>query len=329
MPHKHVRRKDALAQPDYNLSPAILAKPLPAFDKNTKVKSKAEKRADETRQLKRKRDRVGTDGYKEDDTPRAFARMMQDKSTATHKRPSSGLDDGMSKKKKRKLEGQKAGTTALHAAPMPKKAAPPAAATADVPKIQPGESLADYSARVDQALPMAGLTRKGTVKIDGVKERKTKNERRLQKMHAAWREEDVRRKEKLEERLEEEEEEREEKEAKYGGQSIALPSHPTRKAKRKRTLTEAAESSDEDDPWAVLDARKKVQRNLHDVVQAPPEMKVVPTEKFKVRAGARVDVADVPQRAGSLKRREELGGERRGVIEAYRALMRGRGAEAE
>jgi hypothetical protein len=53
---------------------------------------------------------------------------------------------------------------------------------------------------------------------------------------------------------------------------------------------------------------------------------VIPREKFKVKNGARADVADVPNAAGSLARREELGAERKNIIEAYR-LMRKASAE--
>ena len=58
--------------------------------------------------------------------------------------------------------------------------------------------MADFAARVNQALPVGGLSRKGK-QPDGVKERQTKTEKRLHKMYAEWREEEARRKEKLEE----------------------------------------------------------------------------------------------------------------------------------
>ncbi|KAK5117819.1 hypothetical protein LTR85_008794 [Meristemomyces frigidus] len=307
MPHKHTRRKDAPGQADYNLAPSVIAKPLPAFDKAAKPKSKG--KPDEARKQKLKRKRVGTDGYKEDDTPRAFARIMQFQTTG--KRP-SGLDEGTSRKSKK----QKTGQTEKGPAPTPAVAPP----KAEVPKIQPGESLADYAARVDQALPMGGLTRKGTVKIEGIKERRTKTERRMHKMYDAWREEEARRKEKLEEQQELEEEEEDEKQAEHGGQNLSFPEG--RKGKRRRMVGEDAD--DDDDPWEVLKERRDAPKGLHDVVQAPPTLKAV-KEKFKVRNGAKVDVANVPSAAGSLKRREELGDARRDVIERYRAMMRGKG----
>jgi hypothetical protein len=46
-----------------------------------------------------------------------------------------------------------------------------------------------------------------------------------------------------------------------------------------------------------------------------------PREVFKIRGGARVDVANVPNAVGSLRRREELATERKNIVEEYRRLM--------
>jgi len=77
----------------------------------------------------------------------------------------------------------------------------------------------------------------------------------------------------------------------------------------------------DDDPWEALKTTREKPRGLHDVAQAPPEFKILPKEKFKVRNGAVAQVADVPNKAGSLKRREELGEARRSIIERYRQMM--------
>jgi hypothetical protein len=227
-------------------------------------------------------------------------------------KPRSGLDDGASRKSKKQKLAQEA---------QPPPGMPSKTITSDPTlKIQPGERLADFAARVDQALPMGGLTRKGNTKIDGIKERQTKTEKRLKKMYAEWREEDVRRKDAIEEFQEKQEELAEEKETELGGQSLAFPEG--KRKKRKRMLGETAVDDDED-PWAVLKERREKPKGLHDVVQAPPTLKVIPKEKFKVRNGAKVNVANVPANAGSLKRREELGDARREVIERYRSMMKG------
>ena len=185
----------------------------------------------------------------------------------------------------------------------------------EAPKIKPGERLRDFAARVDQALPVGGLARKGKTKIEGLalKERQTKKEKKMHKMYAAWRVEEAKRKEKLEEQEELEDEARDDMEASLGGQSLRF-------VNRERKARQNGEQ--DDDPWAGLKARREQPKGLHDVVQAPPTFKAIPKEKFKVRNGAKVDVADVPTAAGSLKRREELGEARREVIERYRAMIK-------
>lgn len=228
----------------------------------------------------------------------------------------SGLDNGepRSKAKKRKAPDTK---------PAPDHAKAAAETVQAVPKIQPGEKMSEFSARVDQALPVSGLSRKGKSGVEGMKERRTKTEKRMHKMYDQWREEEAKRKERLEEAEEVAEEEEAELETELGGQSVSLPEG--KRAKRKRMIGEQ-KGDDEEDPWERLKLERGGPRGLHDVVQAPPEMKVVPREKFKTFKGAKVDVADVPAASGSLKRREELGEARRDVIERYRAMMnRGKG----
>lgn len=228
------------------------------------------------------------------------------------KRPASGLDDGQEKrsaKKQKKSTDVNEETTDQTSATQPAKQ--------ELPKIQPGERLADFSARVNHALPVGGLARKGK-RVEGMQERQTKTEKRLHKMYAEWREQDAKRKEREEEQREQEEEAEEEKEAEFGGQSVSLPAS-SKKGKRKKAIGEV---DGDDDPWAELKLKREKPKGLHDVVQAPPSFKAVPKEKFKVRNNAKVDVMDVPTAAGSLKRREELSAARREVIERYRGMMK-------
>ena len=231
------------------------------------------------------------------------------------KRPRSGLDDGNSRRNAKKQK-----KSADVVPPAVKQSADAESAPTQMPKIQPGERLKDFAARVDHALPVGGLARKGKVKVEGVKERQTKTEKRLHKMYASWREEDARRKEREDERLEQEEEAEEEREAELGGQSVRLPTS-IETGKRKKVIGEAA-GSDDEDPWAQLKLKRDTPKGLHDVVLAPPNFKAVPKEKFKVRNGAKADVVNVPTAAGSLKRREELSAARREVIERYREMMK-------
>lgn len=235
----------------------------------------------------------------------------------------SGLDDGKTKKqgKKRKRE---------ETAENPVK--PEAKSSDTIPKIQPGERMSEFAARVDVALPVSGLIGKGQRKGKdplGLKVKQTKLERRMQKMQKEWREVEAKRKERLEEAEEEAEEEEGEPRP---GLTAAYGSgmKNSKKAKRRKVLGE--ESGDDDDPWAVVKAARNEKANglvgLHDVVQAPPQFTKVPQEKFRVKNGAKVDVADVPTTAGSLRRREELGEARRSIVEGYRKMMQGKRREA-
>ncbi|KAK5118888.1 hypothetical protein LTR62_000098 [Meristemomyces frigidus] len=341
MPHKHTRKAGTKDDAHFNLAPTTKVRPLPAFAgvtkwKDAKKQQNGKKRAPEKPKQKTAVSTTTTipTGYKEDDTPRAFARLMQFQTT--RKRP-SGLDDNVRSetkaKKRRKLDKDAEAKEADVTATVPE-------VKVDVPKIQPGERLADYAARVDQALPVSGLARKGKgAKIEGIKERQTKTEKRMQKMYASWREDDTRLKEKEEERIEEEEEKEDERRAMYGenykGPDLTralaagngkVEEDPWAVLKKKRKLAEAEAEAKE---AAALSAqseqtkkKKKGLKGVHDVVLAPPTIKVVPKEKFKVKNGAAVDVANVPGKAGSLKRREELGEARRDVIERYRAMMK-------
>ncbi|KAF2216621.1 hypothetical protein CERZMDRAFT_33904 [Cercospora zeae-maydis SCOH1-5] len=309
MPHKHKRKREN-DKDHYDLPPTKLARPLANYEKVEKKHHKPKKGAPKP-QTKQKSH--GAVAYKGDDTPRAFARMMHLQQTG--KRQRSGLDDGIRKSKK-----SKSSTTTLDASETDQAEQKEVEETAAKLKIQPGERLSDFAARVNQALPLSGISQHRK-KIEGAKERQTKTEKRLHKMYAEWREQDRKRKEAEEEFLEEQEEKDEELASALGGQAIHLSSEG-RKAKNKRMLTEAAEK--DEDPWAVLKEKREKPKGLHDVVQAPPELKPV-KEKFKVRNGAKVEVENVPGKSGSLKRREELGQARKDVIERYRAMMKGKG----
>lgn len=306
MPHKHTRRKGG-DDSSFNLAPSAIAKPLPSYAGISK-KQKNKKNTP-------KPQTASKNGYKHDDTPRAFARMMELQSSK--KRQRSGLDDGQDRRSAKKQKQKQKNSDSASAAPNVETVQEKP--RAEMPKILPGERLGDFAARVDQALPVGGLARKGKVNVEGMKERQTKTEKRLHKMYAEWRQQDAKRKEQEEERREQEEEAEEEREAEHGNQTIQFLSS-NRKAKRKKVVGETA-GSDDEDPWAQLKSKRETPKGLHDVVQAPPTFRTVPKEKFKVRNGAGVRVENVPGTAGSLKRREELGETRMEVIERYRKMM--------
>ena len=311
MPHKHrLKGTDASS---HELPPNSIALPLPV--------SKTSKTQATHKPPKRKND-------PKDDTPRAFTRLMN--YTSTGRKLPRGLDDGIkpSKSKKRKLgadDQEQAAQDAVH---------PSHDTKAEVPKILPGERMADYSARVDQALPVVGLANKGGGKgVAGLKERQTKTERKMQRMQKEWRQADVRRKAKLQEAEEEAEEEEEEE---NGGGRVLVGAKGGGKGKKKgkkRKKQGGGEGSDEnsdddEDPWAVVAANRRREQEerekgegkgglvgLHDVVLAPPKFTKVPTKK--------VSAMDLV-RKGGLKKQVELSEARASVIEGYRRMMKER-----
>lgn len=303
-----------LIEKSYNLPPESVARSLPVGKNAQTVFTQSGKKS---KTEKKSKPAGGENGYTFDDTPKAFARLLH-RQNPTKKLP-SGLDNGERQNKKRKRAEKEAGEKAEKAAKA-EQAGPPKSKiqpVAEIPKIMPGEKLRDFNARVDQALPVSGLARKG--KMAGVKERRTKTEKRMHKMYADWRKEDERIKEKAEEEAENREEEEEEQKAEYGEETLLPTIGAGRNGKRRRMIGE--QKDDRDDPWAELKKKRDAPKGLHDVNLAPPEFTVKPKEKFKMKNNARVDVVDVPNAAGSLKRREELGAERKNIIEQYRALM--------
>lgn len=209
-----------------------------------------------------------------------------------------------------------------------KSGAQPAASKPDL-RIQPGESLSDFRARVDAALPLSGVSRSGR-KVAGVSDhRVTKHERRLKRLQKGWREEEARIREKEAEERELAEEEEDEERAMWEDKTSELPGASTtngkkkKKAKKgKRKLVAGEVENHSEDEWEAL--RKKREggkKGLHDVVSAPPEFVKVPREIFKVKNGAGAKVGNVPNSIGSLRKREEVGEERKTIIDTYRELM--------
>jgi hypothetical protein len=258
-----------------------------------------------------------------DDTPKSFARLMQFHTLG--KRLPNGLDNGNTQpkknNKKRKLDTVDSPGT-VTAIPEPSQQPQP------IPKILPGERLSDFAARVDQALPIAGLhttDKQRASKVPGLKERTTKHNKRLERMQNEWRETERRRKEKLEEEMDELEDEREEQDFLWNG----VGSKATKKnRKQKKSRGGGPGADDDEDPWKVLEKSRAEakQRNLQDVVQAPPQLKKIKSKLKEVGGGVGVDVGNVPGSVGSLRKREEMGEARRKVIEGYRKRV-GRGVE--
>lgn len=236
----------------------------------------------------------------------------------------SGQDAGETKKRKRGVpDGSTEGSTEK------KKSTSASAMGLDNPKILPGEKLSDFAARVDRELPLSAMKRSNNPTASDVPklrgERLTKHERRLRRLQRQWRAE--------EERIQEREnEEKDEREADMDDQNQLWKQWEAEAGKKKKKGPATKKKKEEDDgdsdadddpdPWAKLNRPDRVNKpaNPFDVAQAPPQLSKA-KGKFKVRGGARVDVANVPGAVGSLRRREELAGERRNVVEEYRRLM--------
>ncbi|KAJ5803219.1 uncharacterized protein N7503_005669 [Penicillium pulvis] len=332
MPHKHKRREQDASL--FDLPPSMIAKSLPVRDPASKTnngkngkngKKPQQKQNDPTKKplgpatSRRK-------GAKEDDTPKAFQRLMQYRTTG--RRAPSGLETGEKREnKKRKLEEsadtKKGPKQKKPATTVSEQAASNVDGKKALPKILPGEKLADFAARVDRSLPLSEMTKSAKSGAPGMRTHKmTKHEKHLRRLQEGWRKDEARLKEK-------EQAEREEREFEMGDQLELLNEWEREmrggKKKKKNVVKkkgdDAGSGDDDPDPWAKLKKRDKERKaNPFEVAQAPPTL-AKPREIFKVRGGAKVDVANIPNAVGSLRRREELAGERRTIVEEYRRLM--------
>lgn len=203
--------------------------------------------------------------------------------------------------------------------------------SAKAPKILPGEKLSDFAARVDREMPLSRMKRSDnpTATGDNPKvndHKRTKHEKHLRRLQSQWREDDVKIREREAAEREEREEEMEEQLQLWktweieAGKKKRNPNASAGASKKKKNAGgENGVDDDGPDPWAKL-KKKRAAVNPFDVVQEPPQLQK-PKEKFKVRGGAKVDIANVPAAGGSLRRREELASERRNIVEEYRRLM--------
>lgn len=265
----------------FNLPPTEKARPLPVISKN--------KQANGAQTGKKKNNARKQD----DDVPRAFKRLM---AISQGKKVRSGLDNG---------DGNK----------VTRKDAP-----AETPRIQPGENMRDFAARVNAALPISGLTKKTVIKDGkdeaGLKVRRTRKERKMHKLYDQWHEEERKIQDKREEEAEEEAERELENDA--AGITSSTPMFDFDEASTKKSRKRRGKA--EEDPWLEVKRRRaEAKVGLHDVALAPPQLHKKFTRQLKVE-GAAVDVDGIPKSSGSLRRREELQGIRTDVLEAYRKI---------
>jgi hypothetical protein len=337
----------------YDLPPTLIANPLPVRDPNApKIKGK-KKPTPKSKDAKKGPTSTfaRTKSALDDDTPRAFRRLMQmqqqangGKQAPAPAKPDAG-ETGSKKRKrdapeekdrnqssrKKTASSTKTPTTSAkaHPATSTTATAEPESKPAPKLKILPGEKLSDFAARVDREMPISGMKRSGkpaSADLPKLKEeRRTKHEKHLRRLQEQWRKDEA-------EIAEREAAEREEREAEMEEQlelwkewEMEAGKGKAKKkgaAARRKKKADGAEAVDDPDPWAKLKKKDRMNKpaNPFEVVQAPPQL-TKPKEVFKVRGGARVDVANVPAAVGSLRRREELASERRTIVEEYRRLM--------
>ncbi|KIW03783.1 uncharacterized protein PV09_05086 [Verruconis gallopava] len=300
MPHKHKRRKTS-DDAAFDLPPTTLAKALP-------VKNATAKPTEGKHHISQQKKKKNKEQAYQDDTPRAFKQLMQLRKTG---KGYKGLDDGPQKRQAQQKAGDKRKRNQDDQEPEDR----PSEEAESKPelKIRPGERLSDYAARVDRALPVAGLITKNN-KVEGMREqRKTRHEKKLQRLVNNWKAEEARRIEKAEEEWDEVEEEIDEQKAMWEAHA------PTSRKKAKR-------KGNDDDPWAELKKKRDKPKGVFDVAQAPPQFTKVP-KAFKIRDGAGVKVDNVPN-VGSLRRQEILSETRQDVINRYRQMMQAKRGEA-
>jgi hypothetical protein len=192
--------------------------------------------------------------------------------------------------------------------------------TTAVLEIKPGERLAEYSARVDAALPLSGLTAKGGRDPAGLKKFRTRKEKKMHRLYDQWREEERIIKDKKEEQ-EELAAQRELDEETVGAGSVLGWLDTEEGTKRRGKKGKRRGAADEEDPWLEVKKRRaEAKVGLHDVALAPPELHRPKSGKRLTVHGASVNAGNVPKSAGSLRRREELNEVRQDIVTAYRHI---------
>ena len=294
MPHKHRREKIRTDPSFWDLPPTKRPHSLP-------VKHATDPQESTKVQLK--------NGYKGNDTPRAFDRLFQ-----PYRPPRSGQDDGERPSRKRKMQSSASTNEPLVTLKTGNGGS-------EALEILPHEPLSHFNARVDQSLPFASLSRDQSKPDPSLKSvsrpRKTKMERKMQKMQQAWREEDTRRRENMMA-------EGEDGEGAVDEENVEEMGAAPQSGVDKRTGKKRKAQKRSEDIWRSVGAKKQEIHahrqgeiglvGLHNVVQAPPRFNKKSrdgTDGFRVKHGG-------------LKKQSELSEARHSVIEGYRAMMKQR-----
>ena len=224
-----------------------------------------------------------------DDTPRAFTRLIHltRASNGVISSPRNASSDG-TKTKSSNQNSSNAKESQL--------------------RIRGGEKLSDFGARVDQALPIADLVKKSNKRSKDYNKSQEKNIEnkkrptyRLRGSNTLPENEDVKNSSLALDT-----------EAKASdGNTVNITSHSEKKRKSRR-----AQSSNLEDPWAVLETKRHKPSGLHDVAQAPPALKSLQrtnTLTGSEWANSRTKI--------SPRRKEDLELVRKSLIQNYRTIM--------
>ncbi|KAF8421013.1 hypothetical protein EV426DRAFT_610331 [Tirmania nivea] len=264
-----------------------------------------------TKPLKlRKRLPTANAGYLEDDTPRAFARLM----SAGGKRKRGGEEDVGGPKAKKASKGK--------SDKPPPSPPPPTTQKKPTPQILPGESLRAFNRRVDASMPipLKGAKRSQTNPMDLLPNSNSKSKQATSTPAKDREEEDY-------------SDYLTDSSSTYSVDSLGDPRPKTFRPRAPRPLQKRAPGQKKKlkprgpspDPFAIL-LEKRGRAKFGDTAEAPPELRVKPREILRAPKGVGMDVGGIPKAVGSIARREMLAEERRGVVERYREMMEGRRA---
>ncbi|KAL6249331.1 hypothetical protein RBB50_003184 [Rhinocladiella similis] len=290
MPHKHKRKREDQAETNFDLPPSTRARTLSVHQKSETIfeSSKDKKSKREAKKASKKTD-------VKDDTPKSFARLLAFQQNG--KRLPSGLDDGTAKtsandkkKKKKTKPNTKPATTDTDTNPDANVVANDDSSNHAPLQILPGERLSEFAARVDQSLPLTSIPRHQTRinKIPGLEKIKTpltKHNKRLARLQREWRNTEAKRRAAREEEDEDLADQREEDDLLWLGAGVDKDHHhhhhaPGGGGSKKKQRKKKTRDADDVDPWKQLEKKRREegelrQKNLQDVVLAPPVLKSV------------------------------------------------------
>lgn len=252
--------------------------------------------------------------YGDDDTPKAFARLMSD--LPSHKRKRGGQEDTGAAKPAKK--GKTQGTHDSGASGTSNgKQSPPRL------QIQPGESLRAFSRRVDAAMPVKfksqGKLKMEEVRVGGKVDQVGKKK---QVLALATPQPPPGDEEDYSDYLTDSSDA-------YSIDSKGEPrpktfhARKTRPSKKSSTGKKRKPRGPSPDPFAVLTELRGKAR-FGETAEAPPVFVAKPKELLRARSAVTVD--GVPKASGSIAKREVLAVIRRSVVEKYREVMEERRA---